>query len=70
MVGVMAGAAVNDPSTRLAVTVREAAALLGVGRDAVYNAINRGELRAVRFGGTPLVPRRELDRILNVGGAG
>ena len=39
---------------------------LGVGRDAVYNAINRGELRAVRFGGTTLVPRVELERLLGI----
>ena len=51
---------------RLAMTVREAAAALGVGRDAVYNAINRGELRAVRFGGTLLVPRLELERMLGM----
>lgn len=51
---------------RLALTVRESAALLGVGRDAVYNAINRGDLRAVRLGGTLLVPRVELERILHV----
>ena len=51
---------------RLALTVREAAAALGVGRDAVYNAINRGELRAVRLGGTLLIPRVELERMLGL----
>jgi excisionase family DNA binding protein len=51
---------------RLALTVREAAAALGVGKDAIYKAINRGELRAVRLGGTLLVPQAELDRMLGV----
>jgi excisionase family DNA binding protein len=51
---------------RLALTVREAAEALGVGRDAVYNAINRGDLRAVKLGGSLLVPRVELDRLLGV----
>ncbi len=57
---------VSDVRTRLALTVREAAATIGVGRDAVYNAINRGELRAVKFGGTLLVPRVELERLLGL----
>lgn len=51
---------------RLALTVREAAAALGVGKDAVYNAINRGELRSVRLGGTLLVPVIELERLLGI----
>ena len=55
-----------DVKDRLTLTVRESAALLGVGRDAVYNAINRGELHAVRLGGTLLVPRAELERIARV----
>lgn len=53
-------------SRRLALKVKEAADALGVGRDAVYNAINRGEIRAIRFGGTILVPQVELERILGV----
>jgi len=53
-------------SRRLALKVKEAADALGVGRDAVYNAINRGEIRAIRFGGTLLVPQAELDRLLGV----
>ena len=64
--GATDGVAKNTAAERLAYTVREAAAALGVGRDAVYNAINRGELRAVRFGGTTLVPRVELERLLGI----
>ena len=56
----------HNGADRLAFTVREAAAALGVCRDAVYNAINRGELRAIRFGGTLLVPRPELERHLGL----
>lgn len=54
---------------RLALTVREAAAALGVGKDAIYKAINRGDLRAVRLGGTLLVPQVELDRMLGLVGS-
>jgi excisionase family DNA binding protein len=56
----------GNKTERLALTVREAAEALGVGRNAVYNAINRGDLRAVKFGGSLLVPRVELDRLLGV----
>ena len=56
----------REKGDRLALSVREAADLLGVGRDAIYNAINRGDLRAVKFGGTLLVPRVELHRILGL----
>lgn len=62
----MARGASHDLTDRLALTVKESAAVLGVGRDAVYNAINRGDLRAVRLGGSLLVPRAELERILGV----
>jgi len=51
---------------RLALKVKEAADVLGIGRDAVYNAINRGEIRAIRLGGTLLVPQAELERLLGV----
>ena len=44
-----------DLNHRLALTVREAAALLGVGRDAIYNAIKPG-------GGTSRPDEAELRR--------
>ena len=53
---------------RLALTVKEAAAALGVGKDAIYKAINRGDLRAVKLGGRLLVPQIELNRMLGVDG--
>lgn len=53
-------------TARLALTVREAADALGVGKDAVYKAINRGDLRAVKLGGTMLVPHVELERLLGL----
>lgn len=54
---------------RLALTVKEAAAALGVGKDAIYKAINRGDLRAVKLGGRLLVPQIELNRMLGVDGS-
>lgn len=62
----MANVEMGAVKGRLAMTVREAAASLGVGKDAVYKAINRGDVRAVKLGGTLLMPRVELERILGV----
>jgi excisionase family DNA binding protein len=50
-------------------TIEEAAALLGIGRSAAYDAAkNRGEIagiKVLRVGGRLLVPRAPLDRVLN-----
>ena len=54
---------------RLAVTVEEAAALLGISRNLAYELVGRKELPSLRLGRRVLVPRRALDRLLNVGGA-
>lgn len=43
-----------------AISVREAAAMLGVSLDAVYDAIGRGEIQAVRVGRRLLVARAPL----------
>lgn len=45
----------------LTLTVPEAARLLGIGRNAAYDLIRRGELPHVRFGRTIRVPRSALE---------
>jgi excisionase family DNA binding protein len=45
-------------------TVREAAQVLRLGRDAAYAAIRRGELRAVKVGRRLVVPKHSLLRLL------
>ena len=51
---------------RLAYSIQEAAALLGVDYFSVYRLIQRGKLRACRaLRGKLLVPRSELVRLLN-----
>jgi len=42
----------------------ELARQLGVSRDSVIRAIQRGELKIVRFGRRVLIPQSELDRLL------
>jgi excisionase family DNA binding protein len=44
----------------LAVTVEEAAGLLGISRGLAYEMVRRGELPSLRLGRRLLVPRRRL----------
>jgi excisionase family DNA binding protein len=48
----------------LVVSVAEAAHLLGVSDDLVYELVERGELPCVRFGRRRLIPRRALDLVI------
>jgi excisionase family DNA binding protein len=45
----------------LLVTVREAAALLGLGRDRAYELVRSGRIRCIQVGRKRLVPRSELE---------
>jgi len=45
-------------------TVIEAARILGLSRNAAYEAIRRGELPALRFGRRVVVPAAALDKML------
>jgi len=42
---------------KLTLTVKEAAKLLGIGRNLAYEMARRGELPALRFGRRILIPR-------------
>ena len=48
-----------------AVSVAEAAKLLGIGSNLAYNAIQRGEIPSVRVGGRILVTLEALDQMLD-----
>lgn len=65
----MEGRSVSVPKVpleqKLALTVEEAAALLGMSRSKAYQAVRSGELPSVRFGGSVRVPRRALDELLD-----
>jgi excisionase family DNA binding protein len=50
---------------RLALSVEDAAGLLGISRTLAYEAIARGELPSVRLGKRIVVPRRALDELLD-----
>ena len=49
---------------RLAYTVEEVRQLLGLGRQAVYRAVNSGEIPSVRIGKRILVPKAALEALL------
>jgi excisionase family DNA binding protein len=54
----------------LVVSVAEAAKLLGVSDDLLYEVVERGELPCVRFGRRRLIPRRALDLVIEAALAG
>ena len=55
----------TKPDTpRPTLTVEEAAALLGIGRNTAYQAAANGELPVIRIGRRLLIPRAALDRLL------
>jgi excisionase family DNA binding protein len=49
-------------------TVREAAAILRVGRNQLYQAVTRGELGAVRIGRSIRIPKQALLDLLAAAG--
>src|SRR5579875_3591971 len=49
----------RDPEP-LVLSVREAAAILGISKDLVYELVARGELPSLRLGGRIVIPKRLL----------
>lgn len=58
-------AVTNRTTERGTYTVDEAAERLGIGRNAAYEAIKRGELPALRIGRRIVIPRAALERLLS-----
>ena len=54
-------------STKLAFSVHETAAALGLSASSVWKWISLGQLRAVRIGGRTVIPADEIQRILQSG---
>jgi excisionase family DNA binding protein len=53
---------------RPTITVPEAAELLGIGRNAAYEAAHRGEIETLKFGTRLVVPVAPLLRLLGIEG--
>ena len=56
--------ATRTADERQTLTVEEAAALLGIGRNSAYQAVASGQLPVLRIGRRLLVPRAALERLL------
>jgi len=50
--------------TKLVLSVRETASMLGISRNSAYEGIRRGEIPHLRVGKRLLVPRLILERML------
>lgn len=53
---------------RLTYNVREAAKLLGLSKNSAYQACLKGEIPCLKIGRRLLIPRAQLDRMLNEAG--
>ena len=51
---------------RLTISVEEAGRLLGISRGLAYMLVNRGDIPSIRRGRRIVVPRRALERLLDV----
>lgn len=58
------GITAQQLATRSTLTVEETALLLGIGRTAAYQAVQRGELPSVRIGRRCLIPVPKLLTLL------
>ncbi len=56
-----------EPLDRRTFTVREAAQVLGIGRDAAYAAVQAGTIPSIRVGRRVVIPREAIGRILAQG---
>ena len=57
----------KNGDARLAITVPEAGAMLGLSRDGSYQAAKRGDIPTIRIGRLVKVPVVQLERLLNGG---
>jgi len=54
----------NPTKTKVTYRVDEVARLLGLSRNAAYEAVTRGEIPSLRFGRRIVIPRLAFERLL------
>ena len=54
----------NRSENRKTYSIAEIGELLGVGKNAAYNAVHRKEIPVIRIGGRLLVPKAAFDKLL------
>lgn len=59
--------ALSTPLERRTYTVREAARILGIGRDSMYAAVAAGSVPVIRVGRRAVIPRHVIQHILTSG---
>ena len=59
----------KQPEARLVLTITETAGALGISRTLAYELVRRGELPAIRLGRRIVVPRVQLNRLVQAGDA-
>lgn len=57
-----------DPTMEPTVSVRRAAAILGVGRSLLYSAVRRGEVASIQIGHRVVIPTTALRSLVLQGG--
>lgn len=50
----------TSPSTKLTMSVREAAALIGISKTKVYDLVRKGEISTIRVGQKIVIPRQAI----------
>jgi excisionase family DNA binding protein len=55
----------GEPSEPLALSVKEAAKILGVSRNSAYTAVHTGQIPSIRFGSRILIPRVALEKMVS-----
>lgn len=58
---------VERTTDRRGLSVREAAQYLGIGTTSLYKLIRQGRVRIIKLGSRTIVPRAEIERVLNGG---
>ncbi len=61
-----AGSLVPDPRKQPTITVKEAAALLGISERSAYDSVHRGEIPVIRLGRRMTVPTVLILRMLGL----
>lgn len=60
----------KEPSPSLLVSIVEAARLLGIGRNGIYNLMASGAIRSTKIGQRRLIARSELERYVALAARG
>jgi excisionase family DNA binding protein len=58
--------AMRRTGQRLTISVEEVGRLLGISRGLAYVLVNRGDIPSIRLGRRIVVPRKALDRLLDL----